>query len=360
MEFPLPFAASLSLIGAATGMDRARLQGIVTRRIHPWRTFAIRKRSGGVRTVCVPDADLLALQRWIHRELLCHPASLGLVAPQAMAYRPGGSHLANAQQHLGAAWLLKLDMVRFFESVSERQVWHVFRRLGFAPRTALWLTRVCTRVLPLGVDRRHLEATARWRTGAHVPGLGVPRVVGHLPQGAPTSPMLANLVCHALDQQMQRLADLHRLHYTRYADDLTFSGRERFREAVDAQVAALLPEATCIVARYGFGVQWRKTQLLRPGAPRIVTGVSVQGEVLHLPRAFKDSLRQALHHLAQQGLEGHCAHRQIEDPQRYLARLQGQLTYLQSVEPQRGARMLAQFDQMFAGHPLVATRLRTR
>jgi RNA-directed DNA polymerase len=360
--WPLPFDATLAQLAHATGITPARLQGIVSRRIDPWHTFSIRKRGGGRRTICVPDADLLALQRWVHRHLLCHPQSLARLMPQATAYRPGGSHLANAQAHLGAGWLLKLDLVRFFESISERQVWHVFRALGFAPRTALLLTRACTRVLPLGVDRRYFDRTPRWRTGAErSPNEKFhprPRVVGHLPQGAPSSPMLANLVCHALDAQLQQLAQScseHAVRYTRYADDITFSGPPMTAAALNALCGRSLREATRAITRYGFGVQWRKVQLVRRGARRIVTGLLVDGDALHVPRPSRDALRQALYHLEQQGIEGHCAWLRIDDTQAYLARLRGQLAYLRSIEPVRGARMLAQFDRLMTTRGTVGT-----
>lgn len=332
-------SATLAQIAQASGVSEALLRKIALRHADPYRVFMVRKRGGGRRAICVPCPELMQLQRFIHRELLRTPAALAQLSDAVTAYRPSASPLVNAQRHAGARWLLKLDLRRFFESVSERQVWHALTRLGCTPRTALWLARLCTRVLPLKVDQRWQRRSARWRNPQRPDR---PRVLGHLPQGAPTSPMLANLVCTAMDARLSALAQRHALTYTRYADDLAFSGEPLPREAA----RALIAEVARTVGEHGFGLQQLKTQVAGPGARRIVTGLAIEGNAPRVPRTAKDALRQALHHIARHGLRSHCERTGHGDSAAYLHRLAGQLQYLRSVEPQAGDRLLQHLQAM--------------
>lgn len=339
----LPRDATLAQLAHATATPEALLRELVARRADPYRVFMVRKRSGGRRAICVPCPELMHLQRFIHRSVLQTPTALAQLGDEVTAYRPGASHIGNAARHAGARWMLKLDLKHFFESVSERQVWHVFRRLGYAPQTALWLTRLCTRVLPLPDDRRWHRRSLRWVPAARG-ARGAddhPRVMGHLPQGAPTSPMLANLACVALDAQLRGIAQRHALTYTRYADDLCFSSPAARPAVADrAATSALIAAVARAVGEHGFGLRQLKTQVAGPGARRIVTGLSVAGEQPRLPRARKDALRQALHHIARHGLRSHCDRIGQRDPVAYLGRLAGQIRYLRAIEPQAGDRLL--------------------
>lgn len=333
----LSFDASLAQIAQASATPEPLLRDWVARRgEQPYRVFRVRKRSGGWRSICVPCPALMQVQRFIHRELLRTPTALAQLGDEATAYRPGGSPLLNAQPHLGSRWLLKLDVRQFFESVSERQVWHVFRRLGYTARTALLLARLCTRVLPLPVDQRWQQRSARWTHSRTDPRRDRPRVLGHLPQGAPTSPMLANLVCVDMDAQLRALAHHHALAYTRYADDLAFSGAGLPRD----RTRRLIGEVARTVGAHGFGLQQLKTQVAAAGARRIVTGVAIEGEQPRLPRAAKDALRQALHHITRHGLQSHCERTGQADPATCLHRLAGQIHHLRQIEPEAGERLM--------------------
>lgn len=159
----LPVILTLGHLTHITGASHKVLTGIIRREIDPYRVFAIRKRSGGKRFICVPESGLLDVQRWIHDHILCSPAALSGLSRHATAFTPGSSHIVNAKRHVNAAWILKLDITRFFESVSERQVYRVFRSLGYRALVAFCLTRVCTRVLPASTDNRLFRRTKRIR-----------------------------------------------------------------------------------------------------------------------------------------------------------------------------------------------------
>ncbi|MEO5334386.1 MAG: reverse transcriptase family protein [Magnetococcus sp. YQC-5] len=355
----LPVVLTLGHLAHTTDVSHGLLTDIIKRQIDPYRVFAIRKRSGGKRFICVPEKGLLTVQRWIHKEILCAPVALRKLSCHATAYAPLSSHIANAKRHIGAAWILKLDITRFFESVSERQVYRVFRSLGYRALVAFCLTRLCTRVLPSTVDHRQRLRTKRWRTGDQhrfrrklrdaqgwpeetTPFSGA-RVVGHLPQGAPTSPMLANLVCVKLDADLQEIAIREGLVYTRYADDMTFSG-----EVVDRAAAIRISrEISIAVGHYGFGINLQKTSIAKNGGRKIVTGLSVDGNVVRLPRAYKDAIRQELFYLDKHGIQEHCSRTGHKNHLSYLLRLAGRIRYVISIEPVNGQRMMGKFLRIF-------------
>src|SRR5262245_16016428 len=148
----------------------------------------IPKRSGGTRLLHVPSDDLKDLQRTILRRLLkrlrCHPAAKG--------FQPGESIVSHASLHAGRAVVVRLDLRDFFPSTGSGRVYQYFRRIGWNRPAARLLTNLCTHR-------------------------------GGLPQGAPTSPRLSNLLNHRLDARLTAMAARLGAHYSRYADDITLS-----------------------------------------------------------------------------------------------------------------------------------------
>lgn len=199
---------------------------------NPYRIFHIQKKPSYAgerrfRTIAVPDPALLKTQQWITQKILAevHPH------PANVAYSRGNTLLDAASPHSRCRWLIKLDIRSFFESITEVSVYRVFRGLGFQPLISLEMARLCTRLggeSPRRSTRRWqvqwwrwgvIQAYQVWRSE------GGPKL-GHLPQGAPTSPMLANLAMREFDTLVTDIAQRHGLIYSRYADDLTFSTRD--------------------------------------------------------------------------------------------------------------------------------------
>jgi RNA-directed DNA polymerase len=155
--------------------------------------------------------------------------------------------------------------------------------------------------------------------------------------------MLANLVCVALDVELQKVASREGLTYTRYADDMIFSGEIADR----ATAAQLAGEIVAIVGKHGFGINSQKTSIAKNGGRKIVTGLSVEGDVVRLPRSYKDEIRQELYFLEKYGLSDHCARIGHKNHMSYLLRLVGRIRYVLSVEPIIGKRMRSKFQQLF-------------
>ena len=230
----------------------------------------------------------MALQRWINTNLLhlipTHDASV--------AFGKGDNIAEAAGRHCRCTWLIKLDIVNFFESVSEQIVYRIFNGMGYQPLVAFELARLCTR---LG-QPSHARRSDRWFARAYRYGSIGPyrnRRLGHLPQGAPTSPILANLAMRTFDAAVASIAEDNDLVYTRYADDLTLSTPDRsFSRDAARQVIDKIYDT---IRGFGFEPNLVKTKILPPGARKLVLGVLVDGDEPRLSKAYRNQLRQHLH-----------------------------------------------------------------
>ncbi len=271
---------------------------IASDRNKAYKVFRIHKRSPDqsgrkrYRTICVPDARLMRLQKWINQLVLSvlrpHDASV--------AFSEGDQIVKAAQRHCGCRWLIKIDILSFFESVDEAKVYWVFRQAGYQPLIAFELARICTRVG--GTSR--FRNNQRWRnfvvplptiSAYHQPSLG------YLPQGAPTSPRLANLVMRFFDEEVSKLAKQYGLIYTRYADDLAFSTDSADFSRDKAQV--LIHKVYQLLGRHGFRPNVAKTSIATPGARRVVLGLLVDGDKPALTKEFRKNMRLHLHYICQ-------------------------------------------------------------
>ena len=147
---------------------------------------------------------------------------------------------------------------------------------------------------------------------------------GQLPQGAPTSPIVSNMLCGQLDSQLTGLAKANKCDYTRYADDITFSG-----DRISIKFIQIVEE---IVKDEGFILNKEKTKLCRSRGKRVVTGLSVSGTKLRLPHEYKHKLRQDIYFITRFGILSHSAKRKIRDPF-YLDSIYGKLMYWKKIEP---------------------------
>lgn len=230
------------------------------RKVQPAYTeFTVPKRAGGTRRINAPDRALKAVQRRILRRLLARLRA----HPAAMGFERGRSIVTNALPHVGKAVVLRMDLQDFFGTTSARRVRDYFRRIGWNGEAADLLTRLCTHE-------------------------------GGLPQGAPTSPRLSNLVNHKLDARLAGLARRFGATYTRYADDLTFS----FAADDAAAVRAVIRGTRKIVGTAGYTThKRRKLNVRRAYQRQTVTGLVVNHSA-NLPRQTRRWLRAVEHHLA--------------------------------------------------------------
>ena len=332
----VPVVFTLGHLAAICDVPYKFLRDIVSRRFDPYRVFNIRKRSGGYRQITVPEDALMRVQRWIHENILV----AARVSSISTAYSKGAGPVKNAEQHRRCRWLVKVDVKSFFESISERQVYKVFRSIGYPALLSFELTRLCTR-FPGGESKRDQR---RWRTNSRAYNIEpyMTQVVGHLPQGAPTSPMLANLVCAELDVRLAALANKHAGVITRYADDIVFSALDFDR----TRAKSLVKEITAALTSLGLRRNETKTHVVPPSARRVVTGLLVDSEAPRLTKAFRDKLRMHLFHAKTKGIRVHCERRKFRSLIGFREHLRGLIAYAAQVDKEFAAQRKTEFEAL--------------
>jgi RNA-directed DNA polymerase len=329
----MPAILTLRHLAIRVGVKYELLREYVERKRDPYRTFRIRKRSGGRRLICVPEGPLLRTQRWLARYLL----SQSTVHPSSAAYSPGASIVICAARHTGCRWLLKIDIRNFFESISEIQAFRVFAALGYNRLVSFEMARLCTR--NYSKSRRLGDPVWSHDPGRYrISGYENHRI-GHLPQGAPTSPMLSNLAMVSLDSRIAVIVAEAGFVYTRYADDLIFSASHR---SIDrALVTKVLLKVQGELGASGFALNRNKTVIAPPGARKIVLGILVDGPALRLQREYKQRLLQHVYFLRKVGPAHHARERGFFSVWALQRHVDGLVTFAKQVEPQFAAKVRA-------------------
>jgi RNA-directed DNA polymerase len=188
-----------------------------------------------------PKYELKRIQRSINRNILSN------IKLESVVYGgvKGKSNINNAKRHQGKKYVFTTDLLDFYPSISSSQVYQLFRSLGFSNHASRWLTKLTT-------------------------------FKNQLPQGAPTSALLANLIFKDADLMLIALAKTHSLTYTRFVDDLTFSSSSDFK--------AILPEILDTIQRFGFRVNYRKTHY---NGHQNITGIKVRNNFIDVPKEIK-------------------------------------------------------------------------
>ena len=305
MKRPIP---NLEHLARSAGLSLEYLQDVAERRIDPYREFHVPKGTkGATRIISAPEPDLAKAQRWILDNMFGGSHAGG----SSFAYRKGVSVGDCAQVHTGARWLVKLDLRDFFHSVGVRRVAKIFRKVGCDEVTAVQLAKICT---------RQTSGSPHTVTGP----------LDYLPQGAPTSGMLANLAARNLDHSMSRLADLHALKYARYSDDLTFSSERDFSRT---RVLALIRSARGEIARNHFSMHEDKIRISPPGSRLIVLGLLVDSDTVRLRGDFKKTLKWHVYGSTRFGLEKYAASKGFTSVHEYQSHVDGLFAYAADIEP---------------------------
>lgn len=312
--------------------EQHRLRRAPSGPLHHYRRRWLARTGRSPRLIEAPLPRLLAIQRILAREILApiptHPAAHGFV--------PGRSTVTGAREHVGSAAVLGLDLSAFFATVTGARVNGLLRTAGYPEPVARALTGLFTTLTPIAVLRTmpatgSAEGRALLRAWLRGP---------HLPQGAPSSPALANLAAYRLDARLSGYAAAAGLRYTRYADDLTFSappGDVDLRRRQRAVVAAVAG----IVAEEGFRLNPAKTRLREAGQRQQVTGIVVNARTSP-GRAEYDRLKALLHNAARTGGAAQNHHGHPE----FAAQVRGRIAWIAQLHPERGARLLAAWERV--------------
>lgn len=243
--------------------------------------FEIPKRSGGVRKIWAPRPKLKEAQRWILDNILQQLPVHGA----AHGFLPERSILTNAREHTDSNTLVRMDLKDFFPTVTFVRVKGIFRKAGYREQIATLLAMLCTES-----EREVHEMKGK----TYYVALGE----RCLPQGAPTSPALSNIVSMSMDKRISGLAAKTGWRYTRYADDLTFSLPTSSKKEDKPKTGYLIGGVRRIVEDEGFTVNEKKTWVARKGGRQAVTGLLVNGKgTPRVPREMKRNIKAAIHNL---------------------------------------------------------------
>jgi hypothetical protein len=285
------------------------------------------KRLGGLRLLEIPKADLKRAQRRILDDLLQHVP----VHEAAHGFVPGRSVASHAAAHAGKEVVIGFDLRDFFPAVRASRVHATWRTLGYPEGVARALTALCT-------HRTDAAVIERLRDDGGLDWMGSKRLAApHLPQGSPCSPALANLCAFRLDLRLEGLAWVFGATYTRYADDLVFSGPASLR----ARFTALRAWVDGIAADEGFELHPRKVRCMPQHRQQRVTGVVVNDKA-NAPREDFDRLKAVLHRCALDGPAGQNRAKAAD----FRGHLLGHIAWIGQFSPTRKARLMRLFDRI--------------
>ena len=261
----------------------------------------IPKKQGGKRVLSVPVTELKRVLCCIKAEILDYIP----VSDYARAYKKGGGIAHAAKEHVGHETLLRLDIEGFFDHITYKEVYkHVFGRY-YPRKVAGLLTALCC-------------------------------YEKHLPQGAPTSPAISNIVMKGFDDEVAVFCKMNNIHYTRYCDDCIFSGK--------FDVGAVIKKVKSELLKMGLRLNDEKTKVISQGQRQIVLGVCVN-EKMQAPAAYRNRIRQEIYYCKKYGVKNHLLRLNDErfvkktpggvfvDAVGYLMQLKGKISFVLSINP---------------------------
>jgi RNA-directed DNA polymerase len=287
---------------------------------HRWQ---VKPKSGRFRLIESPKVLLKFAQRRVLRKIL------HTISPHeaARGFRPGCSIRNFVEPHTGREILIRFDLEDFFPSITAARVLQIFMTAGYPEAVARALTRLTTHAAPPSVlEQKSLTCPERQRLATT-----------HLPQGAPTSPALANLSAFHLDCRLAGFAKAAGADYTRYADDLLFSGGEDFAR----QVRRFQVAVGAILLEEGFRPNHHKTRVMGQGQKQHAAGL-VLNEKPNLDRREFDRLKAILTNCARHGPTS----QNFENQPNLAAHLAGKLAWVRFIQPGKEAKLRAIFERI--------------
>ncbi|MGW0288918.1 RNA-directed DNA polymerase [Streptomyces tuirus] len=355
------------------------LEAVVSGSIYPYTEHRIPKRRGGLRTLHAPVPRLSEMQQEILARLETLPAGFQ-PHPAAFAYRRGRSVVDCAAAHLRAHTVIRLDIADFFGSIRERHVYAALKDAWTHPtqrgyrvdlaendegrqevvlrRTGRTLgTYTTARLVTVsppepnhtwtnrGTGRRivRLEATGQDFSVRRPNLIHKHTREGYLPQGAPTSGYLSNIVMRDIDEAVTHLAESLGLRYTRYSDDMYFSSRALVHHG---DVDRLMAGVKKALEPLGMKLNTKKTYVARLGARRSMLGILVDGPTPRLTREYKRRITKHVRGVASFGIEQHRRHQKFKDLTELDAHVTGLLSFAHMVEPSWADTQLADWKRL--------------
>jgi len=302
----LPVIFSLMHFSLLLGFDYFSTQHIIDDRDSFYKVYEIAKKTGGKRNISAPYRSLKIMQKYINEHILSNVE----VHEKAFGFVKGKSIYDNALEHINQESILKIDLKNFFGSIKEKQVYSIFYNLGYAKNLSVDFAKITTST----VDSKTFGPS--------------------LPQGAPTSPTLSNIRAFKLDLRLNRFAELNKLRYSRYADDITFSGKMKNLPKI-----SFLKK---IIKEEGFFLNEKKNRLYDKNSNRrFITGLLVDTSI-RVPKKFKKNIYRHLHFCKKFGPQAHIDYHNAKRKRRkdyFYEWLEGKIAFVKMVEPKVGNDM---------------------
>lgn len=289
LDNKLPVIFDTKHLSLLIGIEPSNLTKMVFAAEKHYNQIRIPKKAGGYRELDIPSYDLKYIQHWILDNILYHIP----VSDYAYGFLPNKSIVDNAKIHLGKHCVVNMDIKDFFPSISFDRVFRIFDYYGYTKEISFVLSKLCT-------------------------------YQGKLPQGSPASPYISNIACKKLDARLSALAKAYEADYSRYADDITFSGTNDIKK--------IEVPSTSIINDEGLELNEKKTHISYPHERQEVTGLVVNGDHVSIPREYKRSLQQELYYCMKYGVEDHM--KRIGCGKAfYKEHLYGKIYFIKMVEP---------------------------
>lgn len=267
-----------------------------------YRKIFISKKRGGKRELSIPNANLKYIQRWILDNILDNVK----ISEYAKGFEKNKSILDNAIVHVKQECVINMDLKDFFPSISIDRVFNIFYYYGYTKEVSFILAKLCT-------------YNAR------------------LPQGASTSPKLANIACLKLDKRLSNLCKKYEAQYSRYADDITISGKKG--------IESIIKIVKEIINEEKFNVNEEKTRFAYNNKRQEVTGLNINSGKVTVPRKYKRKLMQEIYFCQKYGVDGHLKHINCNKAF-YKEHLYGKAYFINMIEPEFATKVINELDKI--------------
>ncbi len=324
-QFGLPHFENIEALVSSMKLSVGKLRFLCFNRkvsaVSHYKRFYIPKKTTGKRLISAPMPLLKDAQYWILSNILYK------IKPteQAHGFVPTRSIISNAKPHIHKDVVVNLDLKDFFPSIDYKRVKGLFLKFGYSQQFATIFSLICTEpdVEMVEIDRNTYFTAKSERK---------------LPQGAPTSPAITNLICYRLDHRFEGIAKKFGFIYTRYADDLTFSAEEEGSKLV----GQLLWSVKQVIENEGFQLHPDKLKIMRRGFKQEVTGIVVN-EKLSIDREELRQFRALIHQINQSGVTGKFwgKGKDLENSMR------GYANFVKMVKPEQGRKFQTEIDKIF-------------
>ncbi len=320
-QFGLPLINNASMLASAMNISISELRFLSYQKkrskINHYQRFYTPKKNGGHRLISAPMPRLKQAQYWILNHILekvpIHQAAKGFVKQKSI--------INNAYPHIQKDIVINFDIQDFFPTISYNRIKGLFKNLGYSEQLATILSLICTES---PMERIKIDGEIFYlATGERV-----------LPQGAPSSPALTNILCYKLDKRLQGLAEALSFTYTRYADDLSFSASG---EAAQNNVQNILWTVNMILKEEGFTLHPDKLRIMRKHQKQEVTGIIVN-QHLSVDNKTLKKFRALLFQIGKDGLEG--KHWNGKKGPRLIPSIYGFAQFVNMVNPRKGEALL--------------------